>query len=215
KSSELQKISHRDYVKVPASSLNLEGGSKLAFLVGQGNITRGDASDDGMGEEGITAAGFNKLLRRVANDNAIRGVIVRIDSGGGDAIASDEIWREMNALARKKPLIVSMSDAAASGGYYMAMTGDPIVAYPGTFTGSIGVVFGKPNLHGFYDKLGVTMDTLTRGRFADVDSTYHPLSPAGREKLAEGIDATYRSFVSKVAEARKRPYGEIEPLAQG
>src|SRR5436305_10111608 len=97
----------------------------------------------------------------------------------------------------------------------MAMTGDPIVAYPGTYTGSIGVVFGKPNLHGFYDKLRITMDTLTRGRFADVDSTYHPLSPAGREKLREGIDATYRSFVSKVAEARKRPYEQVEALAQG
>src|SRR5207237_3111063 len=160
----------------------------LAYLVGQGNITRGDPSDDGMGEEGITAVGFNKLLRRVANDGALRGVIVRIDSGGGDAVASDEIWREMNALARKKPLIVSMSDAAASGGYYMAMTGDPIVAYPGTFTGSIGVVFGKPNLHGFSDKIGISEDILTRGRFADIDSDYHPLSPEARAKLREGID---------------------------
>jgi protease-4 len=142
-------------------------------------------------------------------------VIVRIDSGGGDAIASDEIWREMNTLARKKPLVISMSDAAASGGYYMAMTGDPIVAYPGTFTGSIGVVFGKPNLRGLYDKLGVSMDGLTRGRFADIDSTYRALTPPERQKLTEGIDATYRSFLSKVAEARKRPVGEIEELAQG
>src|SRR5262249_10827011 len=149
------------------------------------------------------------------NDGSIRGVVVRIDSPGGDALASDDIWREMNVLSKKKPVVISMSDAAASGGYYMAMTGDPIVAYPGTFTGSIGVVFGKPNLHGLYDKLGITLDTLTRGRYADIDSEYHPLSLAARAKLREGIDASYRAFVSKVAEARKRPYAQVEPLAQG
>jgi len=108
-----------------------------------------------------------------------------------------------------------MSDAAASGGYYMAMTGDTVLAYPGTYTGSIGVVFGKPNLHGLYDKLGITIDTLTRGKYADVDSTYRPLTPEGREKLREGIDATYRSFVTKVAQARRSSYDQIEPLAQG
>jgi len=215
KSGEIQKISHRDYLKAPAGALNLEGKQRVAFLVGQGDITRGDSNDDGMSENGITSAGFTKILRRVGNDSTIRGVIVRIDSPGGDAIASDEIWRAMNELSKRKPMIVSMSDAAASGGYYMAMTGDSIVAYPGTFTGSIGVVFGKPNLHGLYEKLGLSIDTLTRGKFADVDSTNHPLTPEGREKLREGIDTTYKSFVTKVAQARKRPFNEIEPLAQG
>src|SRR6266478_1081938 len=183
KSGELHKLSHRDYLKVTPASLGLEGKPRIAFLVGQGDITRGSSSDDIYGEEGIGAEGFDKLLRRVGSDNNIRAVIVRIDSPGGDAMASDDIWREMNLLSKKKPTVISMSDAAASGGYYMAMTGDPIVAYPGTFTGSIGVVFGKPNLHGLYDKLGITLDALTRGRFADIDSTYHPLTPEGREKL--------------------------------
>jgi protease-4 len=215
KSTDLPKIALKDYVKVEPASLELEGGAKIAFLVGEGGITRGSPGDDGMGEDGITSEGFNKLLRKVGNDGTVRAVIVRIDSPGGDAMASDEIWREMNALSDKKPLVVSMSDAAASGGYYMAMTGDPIVAYPGTYTGSIGVVFGKPNLRGLYDKLGVTLDTLTRGKYADIDSTYKPLGPEGREKLREGIDATYRSFVSKVAEARKKSYEQIEPVAQG
>jgi protease-4 len=215
KSENLPKIALKDYVKVPASTLDLEGGAKVAFLVGEGGITRGSPDDDGMGEDGITSEGFNKLLRKVGNDGSIRAVIVRIDSPGGDAMASDEIWREMNELSKRKPLVVSMSDAAASGGYYMAMTGDPIVAYPGTYTGSIGVVFGKPNMRGLYDKLGITIDTLTRGRYADIDSTYKPLGPEGRAKLREGIDATYQSFVSKVAGARKKPYEQIEPLAQG
>ena len=130
-------------------------------------------------------------------------------------MASDDIWREMNLLSKKKPMVISMSDAAASGGYYMAMTGDPVLAYAGTYTGSIGVVFGKPNLHGLYDKLGITLDTLTRGRYADIDSEYKPLSPDARRKLREGIDQSYHDFVSKVAEARKRPYDQVEPLAQG
>ncbi len=122
---------------------------------------------------------------RVGNDEGVKGVIVRIDSPGGEVFASDDIWREMNLLSKKKPMVISMSDTAASGGYYMAMTGDPMVAYPGTFTGSIGVVFGKANLHGLYDKLGVTKDLLARGRFADIDSDYQPLSPDGREKLRQ------------------------------
>ena len=103
----------------------------------------------------------------MGNDAGIKGVIVRIDSPGGEVFASDAIWREMNLLSKKKPMVISMSDVAASGGYYIAMTGDPVVAYPGTLTGSIGVVFGKANLHGLYDKLGVTKDLLSRGRFAD------------------------------------------------
>src|SRR5207245_3307967 len=143
-----------------------------------------------------TAEGFNKLLRRVGNDGSIRGVIVRIDSPGGDAMASDEIWREMNVLSKKKPLVISMSDAAASGGYYMAMTGDPILAYAGTYTGSIGVVFGKLNLRGLYDKLGVSLDMFTRGRYADIDSEYHALTPDARATLRAGIDASYRAAVA-------------------
>src|SRR5438128_8371209 len=102
KSCELKKLSHRDYMKVSSASLGLEGKPRVAFLVGQGDITRGSSGDDGYGEEGIGAVGFSKLLRRVGSDNTIRGVIVRIDSPGGDAVASDEIWREMNLLSKKK-----------------------------------------------------------------------------------------------------------------
>lgn len=215
KSGEVQKLSHRDYKNVTPASLGLEGNPRIAFLVGQGDITRGSTGDDGYSDQSIGAEGFNKLLRRVGSDTSIRGVIVRIDSPGGDAMASDEIWREMNLLSKKKPMVISMSDAAASGGYYMAMTGDPIIAYAGTYTGSIGVVFGKPTMRGLFDKLGITEDELKRGRFADIDSVYNPLTPAARDKLREGIDASYRDFVSKVAEARRRPYNQIAPLAEG
>src|SRR5437588_6908633 len=97
----------------------------------------------------------------------------------------------------------------------MAMTGDPIVAYPGTLTGSIGVVFGKPNLRGLYEKVGVTKDAIQRGKHADIDSDYTPLTPEEREVLKSGIDESYHDFVTKVAEARHRKFEEIEPLAQG
>jgi protease-4 len=97
----------------------------------------------------------------------------------------------------------------------MAMTGDPIVAYPGTLTGSIGVVFGKPNLHGLYDKVGVTKDGIQRGKHADIDSDYTALTPDERQLLKAGIDESYRDFVSKVAESRHRTFDEIETVAQG
>ena len=108
--------------------------------------------------------------------------------------------------------MISMSDVAASGGDYMALTGDPIVAYPGTETGSIGVVFGKPNLHGLYDKLGITKDAVQRGRYAAIDSDYRSLNSEERQKLRDGIDDSYKDFVTKVADARHRRFDEIEPL---
>lgn len=203
---ELKRIGFRDYLKATGAG----GGKKrIALLVGEGTILRGE------GDDPILSVSFNRLLRKVGDDPSIAAVILRIDSPGGDGIASDEILREVRLLSRKKPLVISMSDLAASGGYYIASSGDPILAYPGTLTGSIGVIFGKLNLKGLYEKLGVQKEILTRGRFADVDSDYKPLSPEGRAKLREALDQMYRSFLVHVAESRKRKVEEIEPLAQG
>jgi protease IV len=214
KSGDLKKVAVETYAKVPADSVGLGGKSRIAFIVGQGDIVRGSSDDDGT-EDNMTSYGFDRMLRQVAADSGIKGVIVRIDSPGGEVTASDEMWREMNLLARKKPLVISMSDVAASGGYYMAMTGSPILAYPQTETGSIGVVFGKPNLHGLYDKLGITKDSVQRGQHADIDSDYTPLTPDEQQLLRKGIDESYRDFVSKVAAARHRTFEQIEPVAQG
>lgn len=203
---EIKRASHRDYIKAVGPG---DGKKRVALIVGDGTITRGE------GDEEIRSATFSKILRNVAADKSIAGVILRIDSPGGDGVASDEILREVKLLSRKKPLVVSMSDVAASGGYYIASSGDPIVAYPNTFTGSIGVIFGKINLRGLYDKIGVQKDIITRGRFADIDSDYQPLTDAGRAKLREGIDEMYKGFVSRVAESRKRKFEEVETLAQG
>ncbi len=210
----LKRITVRDYIKTQADVREAFNPARIALIVGEGTITGGEmpGPDEGAG---IDAAGFNRLLRQVAEDESTRGVIVRLNTPGGDSFASDLIWREMNRLSKRKPLVISMSDEAASGGYYISMTGDPIVAYPGTFTGSIGVVFGKANLRGLYEKLGISKQSLSRGRFAEIDSDYVPLSDAARQKLREGVDDNYRAFVNKVATARKRAFDQVEPLAQG
>ncbi len=212
KQSELKKISGKAYLKVPV--LSAGGGHRIALVVGDGMITQGSGNETA-DDESFTATGFIKLLKQVENDSSIQGVILRIDSPGGDAVASDDMLHEAKILSKKKPLVISMSDEAASGGYYVAATGDPIIAYPNTLTGSIGVIFARLNLHGLYDKIGVNKQLLSRGRYADIDSDYAPMSDDERKKIAGQIDAFYRAFVGHVAEGRKKPFDQIEPLAQG
>jgi protease IV len=212
KQTELTKLSAKAYSK----TLPLPGGvnRRIALVIGEGEITRGSgnsSSDD----QGITAAAFTKLLKQVEDDSSIRGVIIRVDSPGGDGVASDDILHEAKILSKKKPVVISMSDLAASGGYFISMTGDPIVAYPNTLTGSIGVIYARMSLHGLYDKIGVNKQILKRGQFADLDSDYAPLTDQQRQKLSGQIDAFYKSFVSRVAEGRKKTFDQIEPLAQG
>ena len=207
--TELKKVSEKDYARVTDASAGIASQDQIAFVVGEGTIARGDDSD------GLQSGDFDRMLVRVGSDTSVKAAIIRINSPGGEVVASDDMWRAMNRLKAKKPVVISMADEAASGGYYMAMTGSPIIAYPGTLTGSIGVVFGKPNLHGLYDKLGITKDTVSRGKFALIDSDYSSLSPEEHAKLKEGIDATYQDFLDKVSQARKRPVSEIEPVAQG
>jgi protease-4 len=213
--SSVKKVKAETYAKVPPESLGLQGKSRVALVVGAGDIVRGDPDNPALDDNSLSSISFDKVLEQVGNDSSIKAVVVRIDSPGGEVTASDEIWRQMNLLSKKKPTVISMSDVAASGGYYMAMTGDPIVAYPQTETGSIGVVFGKPNLRGLYDKLGITKEAIQRGRYAGIDSDYSSLTPDEREKLRRGIDASYEDFIGKVAQARHRKPGEIEPVAQG
>jgi protease-4 len=214
--TELKKTTEQEYVSVTDSAVGAAGSDRIAFVVGEGSITRGDGATAALnGDAGLESEAFDKMLSRVANDKSIKGVIVRIDSPGGEVFATDDMWRAMNELHKKKPIVISMSDDAASGGYYMAMSGDTLVAYPGTITGSIGVVFGKANIHGLYDKLGVTKDSVSRGRFARIASDYQSLSDTEKMKLREDIDAEYEDFVGKVAAARKKPASVIEPLAQG
>jgi len=210
--ADIKRIGEQDYIR--AAAPGSEGASKIAFVVGDGEITRGSTHDDGAGN-GITATAMVRVLRQVGEDSSIKGVILRIDSPGGDGIASDDILHAAKDLSSKKPMVISMGDLAASGGYFIAMTGDPIIAYPNTETGSIGVFFGKPVLKGLYDKIGVSKDTLKRGRFADIDTDTRPLNDEERAKLRREIEVFYRGFVERVAAGRKRPYDQMEALAQG
>ena len=198
----IEKVTEQTYMDVPDRAAGLNARDRIAFVVGEGSISRDAGITNGTG---LFSETFDKTLARVGNDSSVKGVIVRIDSPGGEVAASDDMWRAMNQLHRKKPVVISMSDDAASGGYYMAMSGDPVIAEPATITGSIGVVFGKPDLHGLYDKIGITKDFVSRGKFALIESDYQPLSEAERAKLREGIDSDYEDFLSKVAAARRKP----------
>jgi protease-4 len=213
KLSAMAKIVDHDYSHAADGNLGVDGPTKIALLVGQGDITRGSTNDSG--ENGITSAGMIRQLRAVRDDASIKAVILRIDSPGGDGIASDDILHEAKLLSQKKPTVISMSDLAASGGYFIAMTGDPVVAYRNTETGSIGVFFGKVNLRGLYDKLGVKKELMKRGRFADIDTEYAPLNDEQRAKLRTEIEVFYKGFVQRVADGRRRKYDDVEPLAQG
>ena len=210
-SGNLTKIGERSYVKAMAGGSE---GKRIALVTQEGDITRGGSSDE-ITDTGITASASVKLLREVEDDPSIQGVILRIDSPGGDGIASDDILHEAKRLSEKKPTVISMSDLAASGGYFIAMTGDPVIAYPNTLTGSIGVFFGRVNLKGLYDKLGITKESLTRGKFANIDSENGPLTDEERAKLRHEIEVFYKGFVQRVADGRKRKYDDVEPLAQG
>jgi protease-4 len=211
--AENDVISARDYLR---SAGEREGRPrKIAYLVAQGDIIRGSMADMLGNDRSINPHAMARQLRRIGSDTSIRGVIVRIDSPGGDAIASDEILDEMKKLSRLKPMVISMSDVAASGGYYIAMTGDPVVAYPGTLTGSIGVIYGKVNLKGLYAKLGISKEVLKRGKFADIDSDFQALSPAGRAKLRESLEFIYEGFLKRVADGRKLKRDDVHARAQG
>lgn len=211
--TEVRKVDAHDYLQNGDFDAGLKTKDKIGFVVAEGDIIRGEPGSSN--ETEIQSESFTKLLDKVSNRSDLKGVIVRIDSPGGEVYATDAIWKSMNDLARKKPVVISMSDAAASGGYYMAMNGTPIVAYPETLTGSIGVVYGKPDLHGLYDKLGISKDSIQRGHFAGIDSDYTPLTPEEKEKLKQGIDATYQTFLRRVSDSRKRPVDQIALVAEG
>ena len=189
-------------------------GAKIAVLYAVGAIASGPSALDG--SAGIVGSEtFIEWLRKVRVDSTVRAIVVRIDSPGGSAIASEAIWRELMLTRDMKPLIVSMGDVAASGGYYIAVPAHTIVAQAGTLTGSIGVVTGKFALGGGLDKLGIGTGAVTDGRYADIYSPFRPFSSEERAKVEEQMQATYELFLSRVAEGRKTTKEKIDAVAQG
>ena len=163
-----------------------------------------------MGSDTMTHA-----MRQIRKDDSIKAVVLRIDSPGGSGLASDVMWRELELLREAKPVVVSMSDYAASGGYYIAMGADAIVAQPGTLTGSIGVFAGKYNLGGLYDKIGLKTESIKRGEMADIFAANQPLGEDGANKLGEFVDEFYGAFISKAADGRRVAPAAIHDVAQG
>ncbi len=206
-------VTDADYRQVSAASLGLNKGPRIAVLYGVGMIGTGKSSDDATQVLGSDT--FIESLRKARADKSIRAVVLRIDSPGGSAIASDVIWREVMLTRAVKPVIASMSDVAASGGYYIAMPAHQIVAEPATLTGSIGVVMLKFVIDGTLEKLGMNIEPVTSGRYADLYSPVRPFSPEERKKVQEQMQATYDAFVEKAASGRQMTPERIDAIAQG
>jgi protease IV len=192
-------------------------GDTVALIHGVGVVTSGKSGVDPMsGDVGMGSETLGEAFRSAVEADRVRAILFRIDSPGGSYVASDSIWREVTrARESGKPVIVSMSDVAASGGYFVAMPADRIVAQPGTITGSIGVFSGKMLTGGLWDKLGVTWDEVHIGTNATMWTGLSDYTPNQRANLDGTLDRIYQDFTSKVAAARKLPKERVEEIARG
>ncbi|MBF9223571.1 signal peptide peptidase SppA [Hymenobacter ruricola] len=186
-------------------------GNRIAVIYAEGDIVTGKGSDDNIG-----STKFAEAIRKARLDDKVKAVVLRINSPGGSSLASDIIYREVVLTKKVKPIIASMSDVAASGGYYIAMACDTIVAHPNTITGSIGVFMVLPNIQPLLaDKLGITVDRVTTGKFSDLPTITRPLSEFERKALQHEVDRTYADFTSKAAQGRHMPVERLRRLASG
>jgi len=181
----------------------------LAYLVAQGGIHRG------AGVRGIGSEALARVLETLRTDAEVCGVALRIDSPGGDALASDLLWRAVDRLRREKPVVASMAEVAASGGYYLASAADTIYAEDASVTGSIGVIGGKLNLEGFYTRLGIGRDAVERGAHAGLLSDTRAFTPSERRAVREEMEALYAAFVDRVARGRGLAADAVQRVAQG
>jgi protease-4 len=173
-------------------------------------------SGGGFASAGIASSGAaSRAVRRAADDATVKAIVLRVNSPGGSALASDIIWRAVVEAAEVKPVVASMGSVAASGGYYVAMGADHILAEPGSVTGSVGVFGGKFDLGGLYAKIGVRREVITRGRNATIYGDVGGFTDTERERVGAIIDEIYRDFVSKAATSRDMSYEDMEALARG
>lgn len=163
----------------------------------------------------VTPETLKKAFEKARSDDTVQAVVFRIDSPGGSALASDLIWREVMLTQREKPVVVSMGNVAASGGYYIAMAAGTIIAHPSTITGSIGVFGGKLNMKGLYNKVGLTKEIIAHGQNATLYSDYGGFTPTERERVEKMMKTVYEDFVRKAAAGRNKSFEEIDEIAQG
>ncbi len=206
----MSRITHERYSNIKPSSLGLFRGKKIALIYGMGTILTGEGMYQMMGSSTVA-----RWIRQARTDKSIEAVVFRVDSPGGSSVGSDVIWREVVLTKKEKPVIVSMSDLAGSGGYWVAMSAHKIVAQPQTWTGSIGVYFGRPNLIKFYEKLGITSERFTFGDKADIFSTFRRWTSEERQIIKTEIEWLYDQFLTKVAEGRNMTKEEVDEIGKG
>jgi protease IV len=185
---------------------------RIAVIYAEGDIVDGQGTSENIGGDR-----FRALIRKARLDNSVKAIVMRVNSGGGSALASEIIWRELQmAREDKKPVIVSFSDVAASGGYYISCGADSIFSSPNTITGSIGVFGVIPNMGGFFkNKLGITFDGVKTAPYADGPNIYRPMNDAEKQLAQKGVDRIYLQFKQRVAEGRKKDVNYIDSIAQG
>jgi len=188
---------------------------KIGLLYACGMIISGENEESPLIGRVLGDRTTVEALQEMRKDQNIKAVVMRIDSPGGSGLASDMIWREVVLMQKIKPVIVSMSDVAASGGYYIAMAADTIVAQPGTITGSIGVVTGKFSMGGLYEKIGLDVEIVDRGKNASLFSSANTFSESERAVVIDQMHDFYKDFVTKVAKGRNMTYEDVDRVAQG
>lgn len=215
KNLKLDKYDKLNYVALSdyadAVDYAVTGTDRIAVIYAEGNIVDGTGSDDNIGGDN-----FRKLIRKIRLDKSIKAIVLRINSGGGSALASENMWRELSLAKKDKPLVVSFGDIAASGGYYMGCLGDSIFASRNTITGSIGVFGIIPNMQGFFNnKLGVTFDAVKTAPYADAGAVYRPLNAVESRIVQQSVDRIYLQFKQRVAQGRKKNINFVDSIAQG
>jgi protease-4 len=208
---DLEAITLKKYKDVPLKEKKEYSRDKVAVIYAMGTVVDGEA-----GEGSIGSARIARAIRKARRDESVKAIVFRINSGGGSALASDIIHQEVKLAAAAKPLVASMGNVAASGGYYIAAPADTIIASPNTVTGSIGVFGTIPNIQVLLnDKLGITTDVVKTNKHSDILSITNPLDPGERAFIQKMVDDTYMSFVNIVAEGRGKTYEEIDAIAGG
>ena len=208
---DLEAISLKKYKDAIVKEKKEYSKDKVAVIYAMGAVVDGEA-----GEGNIGSARIARAIREARRDKSVKAIVFRINSGGGSALASDVIHQEVKLAAEVKPVVASMGNVAASGGYYIAAAADTIIASPNTITGSIGVFGTFPNIQVLLnDKLGITTDVVKTNEHSDIGSIYNPLDPSERAYIQKMIDDTYNTFVSIVAEGRNKSYDEIDAIGGG
>ncbi|MEO1055158.1 MAG: signal peptide peptidase SppA, partial [Bacteroidota bacterium] len=208
--NKINFIDYGDYKKTVSSYVRSK--NEIAVIVASGDIVPGAGEPD----ESIGSTTFAKALRKARKNDKVKAIVIRINSPGGSFMASDVMWREIMLAKEEKPVIASMSNYAASGGYYLAMACDTIVAQPNTITGSIGIFSVIFNMSEFFeDKLGITHDQVNTGRLSDMLTVTRPLTPEEKSIFQNGADEGYETFTSKAAEGRGMSVADLKKVASG